>query len=388
MRKGCVIRAEKCLVSKFGIGTNLATARNMGKGNHAPTGPTHVIETRRVTMTDVAKEAGCSQATVSFVLKNAPGVKISADTRQRVIDTAIQLGYSSTRFVHQVSDTNVTKNATLVVGFVVDQLATSPEAVIAIDAARQACWNRGQILLSGQTMHDQELEDKTVRSLVENGISGLIYMTIFTRKIEIPKCLLDLPIPVVLLNCYARKHLFPSFIPDESVGGYRATRHLLEHGHKRIGIITGETWMEATRDRLKGYKRALAEADLPFEKSLVVNGNWTASSGHNGAKQLLALSDRPTAIFCQNDRMAIGCYEALKEAGLKIPQDISVMGYDDEEIARHLHPPLSTVNLPHRAMGAQAVESIEKSRSNRPSKNSIVRMDCALVERESVERPY
>jgi LacI family transcriptional regulator len=366
----------------------MASAENMGEGIRAQTDPTHVKESRRVTMTDVAKEAGCSQATVSFVLKNAPGVKISADTRKRVIDTAVRLGYSSTKFVHQVSDANAAQGATLAVGFIVDQLATSPEAVVAIDAARRACWSRGQILLSGQTMHDDELEEKTIHSLVENGISGLIYMTIFTREIEVPKVLLDLPIPVVLLNCYTQDRFLPSVIPDESVGGYRATRHLIEHGHKRIGMVTGEKWMEATQDRSKGYKRALAEADIPFEKNLVFNGNWTASSGHKGANHLLALSDRPTAIFCQNDRMAIGCYEALKEAGIKIPHDISVMGYDDEEIARHLHPPLSTVNLPHRAMGAWAVECIERDRVKRTSSSSVVRMDCALVERESVERPH
>ncbi|WP_218918083.1 LacI family DNA-binding transcriptional regulator [Falsihalocynthiibacter arcticus] len=364
----------------------MAKAGNIGKDQPAQRITPTPKTTRRLIMTDVANEADCSQATVSFVLRNAPGVKISADTRKRVIEAAIRLGYSSTKFVHQKSDANVAQSATLAVGFIVDQLATSPEAVIAIDAARQACWNNGQILLSGQTMHDQELEEKTFRTLVDTGISGLIYLTIFTRKIEIPACLLDLPIPVVLLNCYSQDHRLPAVIPDESIGGFRATRHLLEHGHKRIGMITGEVWMEATRDRQKGYKRALAEENIPFDKSLIVHGNWTPSSGYAATMQLLALKDRPTAIFCQNDRMAIGCYEALKEEGLKIPQDISVMGYDDEEIARHLHPPISTVNLPHRTMGAWAVEYIEANKKVRQPKKTIMRMDCALVERESVER--
>ncbi|MXU66021.1 substrate-binding domain-containing protein [Rhodobacteraceae bacterium KN286] len=338
-------------------------------------------------MTDVAKEAGCSQATVSFVLKNAPGVKISAETQQRVIDAAIKLGYRSTKFIHQAEEPNLAKPGPSTIGFVVDQLATSPEAVVAIDAARQASWQNGHILFSAQTMYDPELEAETLTSLAGQKLAGLIYMAIFTRQAELPEGLLDLPCPVVLLNCYAEETRFPSVVPDETVGGYRATRHLIEQGHRRIGMILGEPWMEATQDRQTGYERALAEAGIAFDPALVTGGNWTASSGYAGTRALLALDPRPTAIFCQNDRMAIGCYEALKEEGLRIPQDISVMGYDDEEIARHLNPPLSTVDLPHRAMGAWAVEQIERKRAGKSVKAKLTRMDCALVERDSVAAP-
>src|SRR6185437_9135252 len=120
--------------------------------------------------------------------------------------------------------------------------------------------------------------------------------------------------------------------------------------------------MSAAQDRLKGYRRALATADIPFDPELVMPGNWSASAGYEATVKLLALKRRPTAIFCQNDRMAIGCYEALKEAGLSIPGDISVVGYDDEEISRHLHPRLTTSILPHRAMGQWAVEQLVTAR--------------------------
>ncbi len=340
---------------------------------------------RRVTMTDVAVEANCSQTTVSFVLKNAPGIKISADTRKRVIEAAIRLGYSATTFVHQsVGPTNAA-GSTPMLGFLVDQLATSPEAVVAIDAARQASWHSGKILLSGQTMHDPELEEKTIDTMLAHGMTGLIYMTIFTRKIELPDCLVDLPIPVVLLNCHSADHRLPSVIPAEAAGGHRATAHLIENGHSRIGMITGEPWMEATRNRQKGYRRALAEIGIPFDQDLVVKGNWTASSGYYGTQRLLALPDRPSAIFCQNDRMAIGCYEALKEAGLRIPHEMSIIGYDDEEISRHLHPPLSTLILPHRAMGVWAVERLGQEAGQSKATFPTTRLECALIARDSVE---
>jgi LacI family transcriptional regulator len=144
--------------------------------------------------------------------------------------------------------------------------------------------------------------------------------------------------------------------------------------------------MSAAQDRLKGYRRALATADIPFDPDLVADGNWSASAGYDATVKLLALTSPPTAIFCQNDRMAIGCYEALKEAGLSIPEDMSVVGYDDEEISRHLHPRLTTSILPHRAMGQWAIEQLEARRPAR-ERYPIAKLECALVERDSVAPP-
>jgi LacI family transcriptional regulator len=336
-------------------------------------------------MTDVALEAGCSQATVSFVLKNSPGVKISTETRARVIRSAIALGYAPPSFAHLEPPESPDDSRTGPIGFLVDQLATSPEAVVAIDGARQAAWESGRVVLVAQTMNDTEMEKGAIRALRAQRLSGLIYMTIFTRRIEIPPGILTLGVPVVLLNCYSDDHRFPAVVPGEVAGGERATQHLIDQGHRRIGMITGEPWMEAVRDRLKGYRRALAAQEIPYDPDLVVRGNWSASSGFDGVSRLLRLPDPPTAIFCQNDRMAIGGYEALKEAGLRIPEDISVIGFDDEEISRHLHPQLTTVILPHRAMGTWAAEQLGTSLAM--DRFPIRKFDCALVERRSVTSP-
>ena len=336
---------------------------------------------RRVTMTDVAREAGCSQATVSFVLNRAPGIRLSAETRTRVFEAARRLGYSmpSTDRTQLVSRRRV--------GFLIDQLATSPEAVVAIEGACQALRPRDDIVLVAQSHNDPDLEAELVRNFVDSGVSALVYMTIFTREVELAPWLLELDMPLILLNCYTASQRFPSVVPSEIAGGQRAAHHLVQHGHRRIGTITGEIWMEAARDRLKGYRRALSTADIPFDPALVVEGDWSASAGYKGTRQLLALDEPPTAIFCQNDRMAIGCYEALKEAGLDIPGDMSVVGYDDEEISRHLHPQLTTFILPHRMMGQWIAEQMDRMGGARASRYPILKLECPLVDRASVGAP-
>ncbi len=235
-------------------------------------------------------------------------------------------------------------------------------------------------------MSDPQMELRTLRALTGRGAVGLIYMAIFTRRLVVPKYVHQLKLPVVLLNCTTEDGAFPAVVPAEVGGGEAATRHLIEQGHRRIATIMGEPWMDAAKDRLKGYRRALTAAGLPYDPTLVLEGDWSASAGYAATVKLLALPERPTAIFCQNDRTAIGCYEALKEAGLVIPDDISVIGYDDEEISRHLHPQLTTVVLPHRAMGQWAVEHLATARdAERPV--HPVGLACTLIERSSVSVP-
>lgn len=360
-----------------GRATRMDEVRPARRGRTARAG-----ENKRVTMTDVARAVGCSQATVSLVLNGVTDIKLSRSLRDRVIAVAGELGY--------VLPAGRTERAVATGGgtiaFVVDQLATSPEAVVAIEGARQASWESGQVVLAAQTMSDPQMELRTLRALTGRGTTGLIYMAIFTRRLVVPKLLHELDLPVVLLNCTSEDGAFPAVVPAETAGGETATRHLIAQGHRRIATITGEPWMDAAKDRLKGYRRALGAAGIDYDPALVLEGDWSASAGYEATVRLLALPERPTAIFCQNDRTAIGCYEALKEAGLSIPRDISVVGYDDEEISRHLHPQLTTVILPHRAMGQWAVERLATARNGEFSIQPVA-LACTLVERNSVAPP-
>ncbi|WP_258163457.1 LacI family DNA-binding transcriptional regulator [Rhizobium sp. TH2] len=339
---------------------------------------------KRVTMMDVAKAAGCSQATVSVVLNGVSDVKISPELRTRVIKAARGLGYGVGSVIRHAALDELKGDC---IGFIVDQLATTPEAVNAIEGARHESWENDITILVAQTQAREEHEVRAVERLLRAGAQGIVYMSIFTRRVSLARVFEDLPIPLVLLNCYTRENRYPSVVPDEVIGGRTATRSLIKLGHRRIATITGELFMEAAQDRLIGYREALAEAGITYEDSLVVEGNWSPTSGFEAAQRLLSLEERPTAIFCQNDKMAMGCFIALAEAGLVIPRDMSVVGYDDDELARHLRPQLTTLELPHRPMGAWAVQQLGKHSATIGSRHTPYKMVCSVVERSSLTGP-
>ncbi|MGB1257784.1 MAG: substrate-binding domain-containing protein, partial [Thiolinea sp.] len=258
--------------------------------------------------------------------------------------------------------------------------------VNAFDGIMQAVKATGNIVMLSETHNDPIQEPKILQHYIDQQVAAIIYACVFTREIQVPEKLQQANIPVFLLNCYSNDLAFPSVIPSEIAGGHTATQELIKVGHRRIGIITGELFMECASGRLRGYRNALASADLPYAEELVVEGNWLPSSGYEGTRHLMALTTPPTAIFCQNDRMAVGCYEALKEMGLSIPDDVSVIGYDDDEIARHVSPPLTTVNLADRAMGRWVVEQLFHGPVGQ-KRHPLTKLECELVERESITEP-
>ncbi len=336
-------------------------------------------------MGDIARKAECSQATVSIVLNDNRSVQISETTRTRVTQIAREMGYAAP--ARPTARTAATKASLSRIAFVIDSLSTSPEGIVAIEGVRQALATTNALLVITETGNDPDLEPLTLQAMIDDGVDAIIYACIFTRKVTLPPVLQRATIPVILLNCYTDDWTRPSVQPSEIAGGYSATQALLDVGHRRIGTITGEEFMEASQDRLRGYRRALASADIAFDPRLVMRGDWSASAGYSGAKALMALSSPPTAIFCQNDRMAIGCYEYLKETGHAIPADVSVVGYDDEEISRHLTPTLTTLVLPHRAMGRWAIEQLQVRAPGDGKPVPPLKLECKLIERESIGPP-
>lgn len=326
----------------------------------------------RVTMKDVALHAGVSQSTVSFVLNGLEDMRISRETRKRVKDAADVLGYR-TRGAGRPS-----KYATRgVIGLMVDEVATSPFAAISIEAVQEEAWKNNIITQFVMTGGDTQYEAEVLRKWAQEDVIGVIYSSILTRSIIPPGNLARHR--AVLLNCYEDQGQFPSIVPAERRGGEDATKVLLNAGHRRIAFITGENWMEASDQRLEGYKRALRAARIPIDSSLIVQGNFLPSGGRDAALQLMAGKTRPDAIFCANDLMAVGCYEALKELGEEIGETIAVMGYDDQEIAQHLSPGLTTVLLPHAEMGQWCVKELLKTKIEQ----TMVRLPCPVVIRRS-----
>lgn len=341
---------------------------------------------RRPTMTDVAKAAGVSQSTVSMVLNQVPGARLSPETRARVLSKALSLGY---RLPHREILPAAGPQVRNLIGYLVDEISTSPHPVVSIDGARDAAWEQGCLLQVAVTRNNAEQEAAALAMLLAHpALLGIVYSTIFTRTVQVPSALASTP--TVLLNCHDADKRWPAVVPGEVAGGHTATEHLIAQGHTRIGFINGEPWMEAAQDRFKGYRRALATADLPFDPALVLDGDWMSGTGFEGTLALMRLERPPTAIFCANDLMALGALEALKQLGLRVPEDVSVMGYDDQEISRHTHPPLTTLVLPNYEMGQAAVELLLKIAPQAPEdrpRRTLTKIDGPLVLRDSVGPP-
>lgn len=333
---------------------------------------------RSPTIGDVARLAGVSPTTVSFVLNGVAGRGISEGTQSRVRASARELRYRPNATAKLLR-----ANRSHAIGFITDEIASTPFAGEIIKGAQEAAWANGKILMIVNTGENREIEESAVEMMLERRVEGIIYAAMYHRAVEPP--INSREVPAVLLDCYSEDGSWASVVPDEVSGGRTATEVLLARGHERVGLINLRPGVPATVGRLEGYKQALETHGVVFDDSLVRYGDGTADAGYRHTAELVRASDPPTAIFCGNDQMAMGAYEALKEFGLRIPEDVAIIGFDNLElIAAHLRPPLSTVALPHYAMGQWAVnyliEQAERGEAT-PVRHTI---DCPYVERGSV----
>lgn len=326
----------------------------------------------RVTMKDVAVAAGVSQSTVSFVLNGLEDMRISAETRKRVLDAVASLGYRP-----RAAGRPPRAVGPEVIGVMFDEIATSPFAAISIEGIHEEAWKLDMMVEVVMTGGNRDYEAEVLKKWSRDRVRGVIYGSILTREVSPPEALGKHR--AVLLNCHEPEGRHSSVVPAERRGGEAATAALIAAGHRRIAFISGEPWMEASDQRLEGYERALRAARIPVDPSLIVEGNFLPSGGRSATLDLMRGSTRPDAIFCANDLMAIGCYEALKELGEMPGRSVAVMGYDDQEVAQHLSPALSTVLLPHREMGQWCLRRLADPEAAVVSE----RMTCPLVLRQS-----
>ncbi len=304
----------------------------------------------RPSMADVARLAGVSRTTVSLVINEIPHVSFPEETRKRVWATVEQLGYRPNAMARGLRST---RSHTL--GLISADIATTPYAVDIIRGAQSAALAHKKMMLVFDTEGSEEVEQKGFEMLQGWGIDGLIYATNYHRVVE-PA--IDLhAVPAVLVDCFMANRSLPSVVPDEVQGGYTATEVLLKAGHRRIGFVNGIPDWPASVGRLQGYRQAISEYGVAYDESLVLSGDWLQESCYEATHRLFSLPNPPTALFCANDWMAMGAYDALKERGIAIPSQVAVVGFDNREvIAAHMRPPLTTIALPYFEMGYWAVE--------------------------------
>ncbi|MDG4785315.1 LacI family DNA-binding transcriptional regulator [Micromonospora sp. WMMD1102] len=320
----------------------------------------------RATLADVARRAGLSKTAASMVLNGREGTRLSAEAHQRVFAAAEELGYRP-----NVAARSLRTRKTATIAFVSDIVATTRFAGGLIRGALDAARERDHVLLITETQGDATFERYAIEAMLDRQVDGVVYAAMATRRLTVPPAILNGP--VVLLNATGAEDL-PCVLPDDERAGRTVATALLQRGHRdRVALIGRNRLKErdpevslAALARLRGIREALSEAGTTLLAETFC-GDWLPEHGYAAMRRLLGGPDRPTAVICMNDRLAFGVYQALGEAGLAVPSDISVVSFDDDPIAAWLRPGLSTAALPHEQMGRHAVEILLDGGSSGPT---------------------
>jgi LacI family transcriptional regulator len=335
---------------------------------------------KRTTMKDVAERVGVSRTTVSFVLNNIPNSNIPEVTRQRIIQAARELDYAP-----NAQALNLVKGRTMMIALVVRKTAHQ----FAADAFLTEVMEGVMQVIEPQHFHlmihaaHANAANNTYRELIRmRKVDGLLISSPLVEDAEVRQLHAE-GTPIVLQGAVSGNDI-PNVDVDNVQGAYAAVQHLLDQGHRRIGHISNAPFSyAASYDRLRGYRQALSEAGIAYDDGLVQAGNFNDDSGYGPMMALLDAPERPTAVFIGSDTVALGALNALRDRHLRVPQDISVIGFDDILVGQYLEPSLTTVHLPAVDLGRRAGEMILRVIHGEPLDAVSVRLPTHLVIRRS-----
>ena len=333
------------------------------------------------TIKEVARRAGVSIRTVSRVLNDHPHVANA--TRERVLSVIEELDFRPNAAARYMRT-----GQSGLIGFLTDEVAQNVFSYDLIIGAQQAAWEHEKLLFLLNTGNDPQVEMRAINMMRDHQVEGIIYATMYHREIKRSQFPED--IPAILVNCFADDRSLPSIVPDEIGGGRLATETLLKNGRQRIGFVNVAAKEPAPLGRLEGYRQALANYGIPFDEALVrfieEPFEGLATSTYECVLSLLQMSNPPTGIFCFNDLMALGAYDAIRKSNLRIPEDVAIVGFDNVEmLAAQIHPPLTTIELPMFEMGQLAIRmllgEVDITQDEQPVQHII---KCPLIVRRSV----
>ena len=298
---------------------------------------------------DVAQRAGVSRTTASFVMTGRRDMRISSDAEQRVLQAARELNYRPSLLARSLR-TNLSQT----IGLLSDVIATEVFAGEVVRGSMSTALLHDHLMFIGETEGDPEVEKRLVQSMLDRGVGGFVYASMYTRNVRISKTLRDQPL--VLLNCVARGKSVASVVPDEREAGKAAVRELLRHGHRDQIVVVGERapHVVAASERLAGVEEVLRQQGIGLADS--IETLWWPEYAYQAVHDFLEAGHRPSAFICLNDRIAMGAYQAIRQFGLAVPADLSVVSFDDSDLASWLRPQLTSVAIPHFEMGRRAVE--------------------------------
>jgi DNA-binding LacI/PurR family transcriptional regulator len=329
-----------------------------------------------VSIKDIAEAAGVHYSTVSRALHGVPLVK--KETAARIRRIADEAGFT----VSAVARSLATQK-TRMIGVVVTVI-TDPFHHEMISGLDEVADRNGYSVILADSQADPEREVRVVRTFNSRRVDAIVVMSsrVGARYISL---LSERRIPIVLINNQRRDQYVHSVTIDNVRASFEAVRHLIELGHKRIAYLGNQLGVYSDPERFSGYRQALAESDIPFQPELVVHGDHTPEGGERSTRKLLALKNRPTAIFCYNDMLALGALHALRGKA-KVPEDMSVVGFDDLFFAPYLDPPLTTIRQPKKEMGRMAMELVLNLLAGKEMGKTI-HVDGELIVRKSTAPP-
>jgi len=331
---------------------------------------------RKVTSHDVAELAGVSRSAVSLVLNGRADGLISAENQQAVKEAAKQLGYRPNRVARSLRN-----SSTHTIGVISDAILTgSYGGAIVTGATARAARDDYLLLVMGIDPEDPSGAE-TVDALLARQVDALVYAAEGMHPWQPPESFIAET--NILMNAYDPDGKVSCVNADEVLGGYRATRLLLDAGHRDIIMLTGPADYTATERRVAGFEQAVQEAGITAQR---LECGWNIDDGLRLGSQILAADRPPTGIVCANDRVGAGVLLAAARLGLRIPEDLSIVGYDDDpNVARQLN--LSTISLPHREIGEQAMDLLLTQLETEQAQPQHLLIEGDVIERGSIAQP-
>ena len=331
-----------------------------------------------IKLEDIAKETGFSISTVSRVLSNS-NYPVSKSIREKVLQTAEMLGYEP-----NIAARSLRTDRTNTIGIIVDDLL-SPFTPPIVRGIQDYLHENGFLSLIVNSDWDPGQEQAAIKTLLSRPVDGIIFVEYSHQTTS--DILERSNKPRVFVHRLFGSPIKNSVVPDDYYGASLATDHLIKLGHHHIGYINGpENWHNC-RARLRGYQDTLATHHLPFDPSLVQPGDWEMESGYAATKNLLNLTKRPTAIFAANDVMALGAIYAIQDAGMRVPQDLAVVGYDNRNFTKTCRPTITTVSMPVIEMGGVAAELLLRQIAEGRKEEEEIKVKGQLIIRETCGTP-
>jgi len=334
-------------------------------------------QTRRVTIKSIAREAGVSLTTVSRALNDRPDIHPA--TRQRILAIAQELGYTPSAIARSLAT-----QRTHTIGLAVRTLSDMWVAQI-VPPIEELAHSAGYEVFISTHHAEAGRERRVLRTFHSRQVEGMIVVSSVLGE-EVATLHQAQGIPLVLISPLIQAPHRYVVQTHDVAGGRSATEYLIRLGHRRIAYISTPDWAASGYDRLQGYRAALQAHGIPWEPALVFEGDAHETGGLEGVQALLSLPDPPTALFCFNDLTAVGALRGARFVGARVPQDLSVIGFDDVPLARYVDPPLSTIRQDMAALGGQAMHMLLDLIAGRETPAPVV-LATELVERESCAAP-